>query len=297
MKTILVVDDSAVDRRLAGGLLERDAGWRVDYAVDGKPALERIRAAPPDVVVTDLMMPEMNGLELVAAIKCEHPFVPVILMTAKGSEEIAVRALEVGAASYVPKARLAQDLRSTVEQVLAAAGRHRSWFELKNHITHMRYTFELENDVSLIPSLVNYLQQGLTKLQLCDEAERLRVGVALETAIINAMVHGNLELGAELNEADEASYQALTTRRSQESPYKDRRVYLSATMTPSRAVYVIRDDGPGLAMRTLSSRGEPANLDEPAERGLLLMRTLMDEVSFNDGGNEVTLVKNVHNGE
>ena len=94
MSTILVVDDSAVDRRLVGGLLERDGEWKVHYAIHGADALEKLRHTEYDLVVTDLVMPGIDGLELVAAVRSQYPHVPVILMTSKGSEEIAVRALE-----------------------------------------------------------------------------------------------------------------------------------------------------------------------------------------------------------
>ena len=107
MATILVVDDSAVDRRLVGGLLETDAELEVEYAAHGKEALAKIEYLVLELVVTDLMMPEMDGLELVAAMRSKYPLIPVILMTSKGSEEIAVRALQEGAASYVPKRNLA----------------------------------------------------------------------------------------------------------------------------------------------------------------------------------------------
>ena len=103
MTIVLVVDDSAVDRRLAGGLLEKESGLTVIYASDGTEALVKLDTENPDLVVTDLQMPKMNGLELVGAIRHQYPLVPVILMTAHGSEEIAIAALEQGAASYVPK--------------------------------------------------------------------------------------------------------------------------------------------------------------------------------------------------
>jgi CheY-like chemotaxis protein len=104
MTQILVVDDSATDRRLAGGLLERHAGWCVQYACDGREALERIAICPPELILTDLQMPELNGLELVEAVQREFPLIPLVLMTAQGSERIAVDAL--GGASYVPKREL-----------------------------------------------------------------------------------------------------------------------------------------------------------------------------------------------
>src|SRR5207253_1772812 len=121
MATILVVDDSAIDRKLAGSLLEKVAGTKAEYAEDGKAALAFFEHALPDLVLTDMSMPEMDGLELVKHIRKHHPLVPVILMTAYGSEEIAIEALRIGAASYVPKKNLAQDLTETVRDVLNAA--------------------------------------------------------------------------------------------------------------------------------------------------------------------------------
>src|SRR5690349_13770360 len=105
MPTVLVVDDSPIDRRLAGGLLENHFACDVQFAADGKEALQQIERVAPDLVLTDLQMPEMNGLELVAAVKRDYPFVPVVLMTAQGSEDLAAEALRRGAASYVPKRR------------------------------------------------------------------------------------------------------------------------------------------------------------------------------------------------
>ena len=93
LPTVLVVDDSGADRRLAGGLLERSGSLAVEYANDGKEAIDRFQSHVPDLVVTDLIMPEMDGLALVATVKSEFPLVPVVLMTARGNEEIALGAL------------------------------------------------------------------------------------------------------------------------------------------------------------------------------------------------------------
>src|SRR5262245_29566653 len=119
MATVLVVDDSAVDRTLAGKLLEkrpglteveRATGLSAVFAANGREALAQMERATPDLVLTDLQMPEMDGLQLVEAIKARFPHVPVILMTAHGNEDTAVHALRHGAASYVPKPNLARDL-------------------------------------------------------------------------------------------------------------------------------------------------------------------------------------------
>src|SRR6185437_1261094 len=77
--SILIVDDSSMERHLAGAIVQKIDGWRTLFAADGKEALESLQRQMPDVVLTDMLMPEMDGLELVRAIRSQHPLVPVIL--------------------------------------------------------------------------------------------------------------------------------------------------------------------------------------------------------------------------
>jgi CheY-like chemotaxis protein len=266
MTTVLVVDDSAADRRLAGGLLERRDGWNVIYAVDGGDAIEQIELHLPDAVLTDMQMPNVDGLALVNRIKEEYPLVPVVLMTVKGSEEIAVRALEAGAASYVPKRTLAGDLVDTVEQILASSTDERHHSRLLNRIQRQECEFVLENELGLIRSAVQYLQEMITQVRLCDEPERLRVGVALEEALINAFYHGNLKVSSKLREQSHEEYYGLAKQRMLEAPYCDRRIHIQAGVTRERATYVIRDEGPGFDPASLPNPTDPVNIDRPCGR-------------------------------
>ncbi|MEX0700912.1 MAG: response regulator [Planctomycetales bacterium] len=291
MTRVLIVDDSATDRRIAGGLLERHGEFELVFAVDGRDALEQVELHLPDLVLTDLQMPEMDGLELVQAIKRDYPLIPVILMTAKGSEDVAVQALQQGAASYVPKRLLARDLAEIVERVLSAASEERGHTRLMNRLRRNVYTFVLENDVTLVHSVVHYLQDAMARMRLCTETEKLRVGVALEEAIVNAYYHGNLEVSSSLREEDHQAYYDLARRRAQEDPYRARSITVEAQLTQSEGVCVIRDEGPGFDPSSLPDPCDPENLERPCGRGLLLMRTFMDEVRYNDRGNEVTLIK------
>src|SRR6186713_834064 len=106
MTKILVVDDSAVDRRLIGGLLQRNGQHDVEFAEDVEGALKYLCQQIPDLIVTDLHMPDRSGLELVAAVRLDYPGVPVILVTGQGHESLAAEALHHGAAGYVPKTLL-----------------------------------------------------------------------------------------------------------------------------------------------------------------------------------------------
>lgn len=290
MTTVLVVDDSRLDRTRAGGIL-RKAGHEVAFAANGREALDHLAADPPDVVVTDLQMPELDGLELVEAVRLRYPHIPVILMTAHGSEETAVRALQKGAASYVPKRSLAQDLAPTVATVLELARHGRPMSRMLEWLAYTESRFVLDNDVSIIPDLIGHLEASITQLKSVDETALIQVGVALREALVNAMYHGNLEVSSQLREGDGSVYEELITARRRELPYRVRRVHVIARQTPTEVVYVISDEGPGFDPSVLPDPTDPLRLEMVHGRGLLLIRTFMDEVTHNERGNEITMVK------
>lgn len=289
--TVLVVDDSAIDRRLASGLLEKDGGYQILMATNGKDAMLALKLQPIDLVLTDMQMDEMDGLELVEAVRADYPLTPVILMTAKGSEEIAVKALEKGAASYVAKRRLQQDLMEIVQQVIDSSDENRLQSRLMHRLSRNEFSFVLNNDLTLVHSLVKYLQHTLRCVRLADEVDRLRVGIAVEEALLNALYHGNLEVSSELKERDPNLFEETARERSTEEPYRNRRIFIDAVVSRDQARFVIRDEGPGFNPKDLPDPTDLSNLEKPSGRGILLMRSFMDEIHFNDKGNQVTLVK------
>jgi CheY-like chemotaxis protein len=288
---LLIVDDGMVDRRLAGAIVERVLGWKVLYADNGRAALEVLKAETPRIILTDLNMPEMDGLQLVAAVRKGWPLVPVVLMTAFGNENIALSALRAGAASYVPKMSLAQDLASTLEQVVIASQSAMRQRRLLKSLGKAELHFRLENDRSLIPPLVAHLQQYLDYLGLCDYTARTRVGVAMEEALLNAMFHGNLEVSSDLRQQGEEPYFRLAEERRTQAPYRDRQVNCVATLSPAEVICSIEDEGQGYDPTKLPDPTDPANLERIGGRGLLLIRTFMDEVEFSSGGKQITMTK------
>src|SRR6516165_3272825 len=178
MPSVLVVDDSVTDRHLAAGLLRKSPEFTVFEAVDGRDALSKLELHVPDLVVTDMMMPNMNGLELVSEVKEQYPLIPIILMTSQGSEEIAVQALQKGASSYVPKRILASELLEIVDRVLTAADEVRGRTRLMNRMSRCEYSFTLENKLDLVSTLSSFLREEAIRLRLCNRPECLRLGVA-----------------------------------------------------------------------------------------------------------------------
>ena len=290
-RTVLIVDDSAVDRHLVGGIIQKLDGWHATFAANGREALETMERQLPDLVLTDMLMDEMDGLELVQMVRSKHPSVPVILMTAHGNEDVAIKALQKGAASYVPKKSMARDLDETIEQVYSAAKTDQNQRRVLDCLTQQESHFILENDTALIPPMVGHLEENVSRLRLCEQSGLVLLGVALHEALTNAILHGNLGVGSDLREADERKYYRLIKDRQSMAPYRDRRVYVTATLTRKEARFVIRDEGEGFDPATLPDPTDPANLGRVTGRGLLLIQTFMDEVEHNEVGNEITMVK------
>lgn len=288
MASVMIVDDTAVDRRLAGGLLETAPNVDVVYAENGRDALDQIGVSVPDLVVTDLQMPDLDGLELVTEISTNYPDLPVILMTAHGSESIAAQALANGASSFVPKADLAENLVETVRHILAMAETESSYQKLVQCTTKSDFEFNLDNDPEIIEPLTDMVQQIAMAQGVLSNQHRIQMGVAFENALTNAMFRGNLELTREKFPVVSNLY---VGQRAVDDRFKDRKVYVRTLITPESVKFTIRDQGPGFDISTMPVVDDPESYKDGIGRGLVLIQAFMDEVSFNSTGNEITMVK------
>jgi DNA-binding response OmpR family regulator len=119
LSTILLVDDEESVQRLLAYPLERE-GFRVIPAHDGEEALERFAAEPVDLVVLDIMLPKLDGLEVCKRLRAEST-VPIIMLTARDDEFDKVLGLELGADDYITKPFSIREFRSRVRALLRRA--------------------------------------------------------------------------------------------------------------------------------------------------------------------------------
>jgi CheY-like chemotaxis protein len=294
MTHILVVDDSPTERRRVGSIFEKGLkSVTVSYADNGLVAFDMIQSDLPDLIVTDLQMPEMDGLGLVEKIAEAGIGVPVILMTSYGNEEIALQALNAGAASYVPKAVLGKHLINTVENVIELSQVKKNRQRVLQALTTVQSRFVLDNDITYIPPLISYLQEQMATMRLFNQSNLIRIGMALCEALTNAIHHGNLELDSEWRQESEAKYYQIAEERRKLPPYSDRRVRMVASLSEQEARFVIDDEGPGFAVEQVPDPTEEINMERMGGRGLLMIQIFMDEVKHNASGNSITMVKHV----
>ncbi|HSJ55724.1 MAG TPA: response regulator [Anaerolineae bacterium] len=172
---ILVADDRRENLLFLANSVLRPEGYEVITAIDGKQALDKALAEKPDLVITDLKMPRMSGLELIAALRKAGSDVAVILTTFYGSEQAAIQAFRLGARDYIVKPYDVKEMLESVERALIER-------RLRRETTHLQEGAEvsrhLEERVRQLHSLCG-IGQALHALVDADEVMRVAVEAAI----------------------------------------------------------------------------------------------------------------------
>jgi len=177
-KRILVVDDDESLRWVTQAQLQQ-SGYQVDAATNGREALAKVQETPPDLVITDLMMPGMSGIELLKYIRSDYPEIIVILVTAFGTVENAVEAMKAGAYDYITKPVNMEELRLIV-------GRGLEHLDLRQEVRNLRSSLDKKYGFE------NILGQSKPLLYVLDMASRAA------NATSTVLIHGETGTGKEL---------------------------------------------------------------------------------------------------
>lgn len=274
MKKILVVDDDRTTRRLVALQLRR-AGYEVAEVGDGKKALERVGREAFDLVLLDVWMPGMDGLEVLGRLRDAKERPRVVMMTADDASDTLLRAIREQAYRYLAKpiepAQLLEVVRSTLEsgpelRPIEVVSARPDWVELL--VPCQR------ESAARIRDLLAHLDADL------PEDVRNRVGQALGELLMNA-----IEWGGKLDPTKNVRISYLRARRM--------------------LLYRIADPGQGFSFEGLAHAALANPADKPTEHmkvregkglrpggfGLLMARQLVDELLYNEKQNEVVFVK------
>ncbi|NIO05393.1 MAG: response regulator [Proteobacteria bacterium] len=151
-KRILIAEDEAKMRRVLE--LNLRGRYDLDFAVNGREAVDLVQAKPIDLVLTDMKMPVKDGLELLHDVKRMRPDIPVILVTAYGSVESAVRAMKEGAHDYIVKPLKMDEMEMIIEKALAHADLVRENRYLR---AELRRSYGLDSIISVNPKVLEIL--------------------------------------------------------------------------------------------------------------------------------------------
>ncbi len=296
MAAILLAEDSPTHTALMRSILEAD-DHQLTCVTNGLEAMESLEQSPPDLVVTDLRMPEMNGLELVQKIVEQYTSIPSLVVTARGSENLAVDALALGAANFVPKNSLSKLLVYAVRRMLNMSRADAIYQSFAGQLHRPEFSITLENDVNSIEPAVLFLIQSLAAATRMNATHRIRVGTAVSSAIFSAICYGNLEikdeeqLVSQFLSGEQSGENGMSERASAE-PYSERRVELKVSVGDDDTRILVSFDGPGRMTRMTPAPGTPESFELEQCRGMMLMTSFMDDVIFHNDYSEVVMVKN-----
>ncbi len=274
MPSILVADDDASLRRMIRTLLRRD-GHAVSLAADGAVALRQLQKKHFDLVLMDVRMPRMTGLEVVARLRKQGKHPKVIVMTADNTPETVLGAVREQAYQYVTKPFLATELLETVNQALSA-GAAGMPIEVVSASPHW-----VELLVPCEPGVADRVQGFMSALKagLPDEM-RQSVGQAFREMLLNA-----IEWGGQFD----------PTRKVRVSYLRAQRMLLYRIADPGAGfrlenlAHAAVDNPPDDPIRHMQAREEKGL--RPGGFGILLTLAKVDEVLYNEAHNEVVLVK------
>lgn len=273
MKRILVVEDERVTRHLLSKVLA-DAGYDVTIAADGEAALAAVRAATFELMLLDIWMPGMSGLEVLAAMRAEQRGPKTIVMTSDGTPETVVRAVRDQAYHYVSKPVKPEELLELVRNTLDATpvppveviSARPDWVEL------------------LLPCQLEAADRihGLLSRLCADLPEGMREDIGY---VFIEMLRNAVEWGGGLD--------------------PNRKVRVTYVRARRMVLYRIADPGPGFKFEDLAHAAVHYPIDQVAESvrvreekglrpggfGLLTSRAMVDELIYNEAHNEVLFVK------
>ncbi len=291
---VLIVDDEEDIRKILEMALTTISGYVVDTAKDGRDALQRMRGKRYDVVITDLQMPEMDGTRLLDIARNEFPDIPIIVITGFARLETAVEALQLGASNFITKPFRIPEIRDVIEKAVQRKRDREIPRRILPCLVEEHLIFHIPPSIESKSGVIHYLTEKLVGAGICDESGKYFVSVSLDEALTNSLFYGCLEVSSDLRETESGTeeFNRIVQERMQDPSYEERAITIEMNLSPEEVVYRITDPGSGFETPDLSqSLPEPSDLSRLHGRGLLLMTCFMDEVHYNETGNQITLIK------
>lgn len=292
---LLVVDDSATQAMFIASVLEC-LDCDIQTAEDGIDALDQIRTQCPDLVVTDLQMPNCDGLGLIHQMQTVCPMVPSILVTAFGNEQLAAEALGSGATTYIAKENVDVLLADTVRRLLTFAEANRESLEIKGTLGLGRHDFLTDCSIERLVPLVSLVVRLMGAMGVLNTCDRIRIAETLHHLLFHAIIHENLNIPLQKEPITLDQAEARIRSRVNDPATSEREgqcVRLRMNVTNESVRFRIDPECSGASFYQAPLPGTPQSFSDERARAMLLSTSTMDEVFIDSSTSAIKLAKHL----
>jgi DNA-binding response OmpR family regulator len=272
--TLLIVDDSPTQLLMLKNLLEKN-GFRVERAVDGEDALSCARKSKPDLIISDIFMPKMNGYELCQALKQDSRLrsIPVILLTTMSASESIVEALNSGADYFVPKPYDEKYLISKIKFILATMALninhdHKETMEIVVDGKHHTITSNRQQILNLLLSTYDAVVQKNNELDEAQKVLRKMQNQLIESQRLSAIAEVVSTICHEINNPLTAVMVPLQSRLRHALPDNYRKDFEGWLAMLKRISVVVKKLAELQASQTTSAGGDFKMIDLSLEKNI-----------------------------
>jgi CheY-like chemotaxis protein len=274
---VLLVDDEPEILEILKEFLELK-NHTVTTAPNGKQALDLVLADNDfDIAFSDIKMPEMDGLTFLEKVRSNDINLPVILVSGQGDLESSIRALKLGALDFIVKPVHLKTLEETVGS--------------QKLITDLQITLSCESQLQHIRQITSYFNKQTEDICANFGLDGNKVAICLQECLTNAIIHGNLCIDSGLKEKDWSAFDNLIKERELLPDFSNKKVTVFFQQTPKLMRFTIGDQGNGFDPANLPDPTNPESWLKLSGRGILFIRSYMDEVHWNECGNVIVMTK------
>ncbi|MCI0471001.1 MAG: SpoIIE family protein phosphatase, partial [Candidatus Aminicenantes bacterium] len=285
--TILIIDDN-------NDLLEylKDFFMIYDYEVilaeTGNEGIEKFREYLPDIVISDMRLPDKNGNIVVKEIKAINKDVPIIIITGFSDKQLILSAMRNGALDLLKKPFKPKDLKYLINKIDTLFRKIKVKLS-SSFIDWEKRQFRISNDIYAISSVVNFVFSNIDYIS--EDVSFMKNG--LQELLINAVEHGNLNISYEEKQEllEKGDYNRHLKEKASLPAYRDKYVMIKVFSTADYLKIIIEDMGNGFDLSSIPDPENPENFLKESGKGILMALHAYDKVEYNEIGNCVTLFK------
>lgn len=289
MKVLIVEDDFISNEYLKEIVLAQ--GYECRTADNGKEGFNIYKEFSPDIILSDIQMPIMNGLEMLEAIRKERSDTIVVMLTAFGSEEYAVQSFLKGANNYLKKPVFHKDILLLLKRYENEINSKSKSTELPGIVVKRECTIKFKSQIDLIPQIV--AQLVLETDNKFSDTSITEVEIGLNELLMNAIEHGNLEIRQEEKSQalDENRLIELYAQKQSDPVFSKRFITVDFKIDTESAEWIISDEGKGFNWTSIPDPTQGSNIFDLNGRGIFISRFQFDEMEYIGKGNIVRIKK------